>query len=176
MSLHQYFDYIKNNTSKGACNNRRCIIPHYVGARSSPAYPPTEGYAKSVLLLHVPWQDKFDHQAQGRNYIEEFKAFIKNQIVQLESKLAMSVQKQDMNRKNNLLNQQEKEKTSVMNHFLQLLMTVLMKLLHWQVHLDIHWVWMYLKKMSFFMEMNQQTGVHNITRYDPKSFFLFFDS
>jgi len=77
MSLHQYFDYIKNNTLKGACNNRRYIIPHYVGARSSPTYPPTEGYARSVLLLHVPWQKKFDHQAQGRNYIKEFKAFIK---------------------------------------------------------------------------------------------------
>ena len=77
MSLHQYFDYIKNNTLKGACNNKRYIIPHYVGARSSPTYPPTEGYAKSVLLLHVPWQEKFDHETQGKNYIEEFKAFIK---------------------------------------------------------------------------------------------------
>ena len=138
MSLHQYFAYIKNNTLKGAWNNKRYIIPHYVGARSSPTYPPTEGYAKSVLLLHVPWQEKFDHKTQGRNYIEEFKAFKKNQIVPLESKLAMSVQKQDMNRKNNLWNQQEKERTFVMNHFLQLWMTVLMKLLHWQVHLDIH--------------------------------------
>ena len=77
MSLHQYFDYMKNKILNHAWNNRRCIIPHYVGAKSSPTYPPTEGYAKSVLLLHVPWKDKFDHQEQGRNYIEEFKAFIK---------------------------------------------------------------------------------------------------
>ena len=77
MSLHQYFEYIKNGALKGACSNRRSIIPHYVGAKSVPTYPPTEGYAKSVLLLHVPWQYKFDQQAHGRNYIAEFKSFIK---------------------------------------------------------------------------------------------------
>ena len=138
MSLHQYFDYIKNNTLKGACNNKRYIIPHYVGARSSPTYPPTEGYAKSVLLLHVPWQEKFDHKTQGRNYIEEFKAFIKKPGCPTGIKIGYEHAKARYEQKNNLLNQQEKERTSVMNHFLQLWMTVLMKLLHWQVHLDIH--------------------------------------
>ena len=77
MSLHQYFDYIKNNAFKRPYSNKKCIIPHYVGARSSPTYPPTEGYAKSVLLLHDPWIKKFDQQALSRNYIEEFKALIK---------------------------------------------------------------------------------------------------
>ena len=149
MSLHQYFDYIKNNAFKRPYSNKKCIIPHYVGARSSPTYPPTEGYAKSVLLLHDPWIKKFDQQALSRNYVEEFKALIKNQIVQLESKLAMSVQKPDMSKRNSLLNQQERGRTSVMNHFPQLLMTVLKRLLHWQVHLDIHWVWMCLKKINF---------------------------
>ena len=61
-----------------------------------------------------------------------------------------------------------------MNHFPQLLMTVLKRLLHWQVHLDIHWVWMCLKKMNFFMEMTQQIGAHNITRYDPQTVFKTF--
>ena len=48
MSLHQYFHHIKNSSRD------KCIIPHYVGARSVLTYPPTEGYAKSVLILHVP--------------------------------------------------------------------------------------------------------------------------
>ena len=81
MSLHQYFDYIKNNAFKTPYSNKKCIIPHYVGAKSSPTYPPTEGYAMSVLILHNPWKKKFDQQALSRNYIEEFKALIKKQIV-----------------------------------------------------------------------------------------------
>jgi len=54
MSLHQYFHHIKNWSAPRLSNSQKCIIPHYVGARSVPRYPPTEGYAKSVLILHVP--------------------------------------------------------------------------------------------------------------------------
>ena len=61
-------------------NNQKYIIPHYVGARSLPRYPPTEGYAKSVLILHVPWKNAFNEQAESRNYIEEFKYFLKSPL------------------------------------------------------------------------------------------------
>lgn len=80
VSFHQYFDYKKNNAFKRAYSNNRCIIPQYVGKKSSPAYQPTEGYAKSVLLLHDPWIKKFDQQALSRIYIKEFKTFIKTRL------------------------------------------------------------------------------------------------
>lgn len=80
MSLHQYFHYTKNFAPSNSPNSKRCIIPHYVGARSVPTYPPTEGYAKSVLILHVPWKNTFNKQKQARNYIDEFKSFLKSPL------------------------------------------------------------------------------------------------
>ena len=70
-SLHDYFHHVKNFASSKPYNSKY-IIPHYVGARSVPTYPPTEGYAKSVLILHVPWINKFNEQTKSKNYIEEF--------------------------------------------------------------------------------------------------------
>ena len=77
-SLHQYFHQIKNFGAKRWSTNQKYIIPHYVGARSVPTYPPTEGYAKSVLLLNVPWKNTFNEEKVTRNYIEEFKCFLKS--------------------------------------------------------------------------------------------------
>ena len=76
MSLHQYFHFIKNSASSRGYSSHKCFIPHYVGAKSVPTYPPTEGYAKSVLILHVPWRNTFNDQIESRNYIEEFKLFL----------------------------------------------------------------------------------------------------
>lgn len=76
MSLHQYFHFTKNSASSRLYSSHKCIIPHYVGARSVPTYPLTEGYAKSVLILHVPWRNTFNDQTESRNYIEEFKLFL----------------------------------------------------------------------------------------------------
>ena len=59
-SLHQYFHYTKNCLLSGLPNSKTCIIPHHVGVRSVPTYPPTEGYAKSVLILHVLWIKTFN--------------------------------------------------------------------------------------------------------------------
>ena len=50
----QYFHFKKNSGFSSESNSQKCIIPHYVSARSVPTYLPTEGYAKSVLILHVP--------------------------------------------------------------------------------------------------------------------------
>src|SRR5687767_8820906 len=49
MSFHKYFHYIKNTLPSRLSGNCKCIIPHYVGASSTPTYPVTEEYAKSVL-------------------------------------------------------------------------------------------------------------------------------
>src|SRR5687767_12979890 len=76
MSLYQYFHFRKNSATSRQGYNRKCIIPHFVGASSTPAYPPTEGYAKSVLILHVPWKNTFNEPGESRNYIEEFECFL----------------------------------------------------------------------------------------------------
>ena len=77
MSLHQYFHYDKNIKQGRQERNMKTIIPHYVGARSTPTYPVKEGYAKSVIILHVPWQHKFNETDTTRDYIQEFKLFRK---------------------------------------------------------------------------------------------------
>ena len=75
MSLHQYFHHIKNCPSSRSIKNKY-IIPHYVGARSTPIYPPTESYAKAIIIMHVPWKNIFNEQGESRNYIEEFKTLL----------------------------------------------------------------------------------------------------
>ena len=87
MSLHQYFNYLKNPESSKLQSNQKCIIPHYVGARSLPTYPPTEGYAKSVLILHVPWRKTFNEQEQSRDYIKEFESFLKTSMCPMSVKI-----------------------------------------------------------------------------------------
>ena len=63
------------------------LIPHYVGARSDPTFPVTEAYAKSVLILHEPWTNTFNEQAESRDYIEEFKSFLKSPLCPMSVKI-----------------------------------------------------------------------------------------
>jgi hypothetical protein len=58
----------------------KTIIPHYVGGKTFPVYPPTKEYARSVLLLYKPWIGTFIEE--GRDFVEEFNEFIYHQTVQ----------------------------------------------------------------------------------------------
>jgi hypothetical protein len=87
MSLDQYFHFIKNSTSSRSSSHQKCIIPHYVGARSVPTYPPTEGYAKSVLILHVPWRNTFNEKAESRDFINDFNLFLKSSLCPISVKI-----------------------------------------------------------------------------------------
>ena len=78
MSLHQYFHHWKNSETSILRSNQKYIIPHYVGARSEPTFPITEGYAKAVLLLHVPWRNTFNEEEEARDYKKEFETFLKS--------------------------------------------------------------------------------------------------
>lgn len=73
MSLHQYFFFIKQQSS---AKQKKTIIPHYTGGLSFPTYPPTEQYAKSVLTCYVPWIGFSDFNNPARKYIQEFQDFI----------------------------------------------------------------------------------------------------
>ena len=52
----------------------KLIIPHYVGGKTFPVYPPTKDYARSVLLLYKPWVGTFVEE--GRDFVGEFNKFI----------------------------------------------------------------------------------------------------
>jgi GTPase SAR1 family protein len=62
------------NLSRNQNKNKKMIIPHYVGGKSLPMYPPTKDYARSVLLLYKPWIGMFIEE--GRNFLKEFNDFI----------------------------------------------------------------------------------------------------
>lgn len=67
MSMHQFF-HATHKTKLG-----RAIVPHYVGGRSQPIYPPTEGYAKAILMIHKPWNTSDE---ESENVLVEFNNFI----------------------------------------------------------------------------------------------------
>ena len=72
LSLHQYFHTIKNETTKPFHDNCK-FIPHYVGAHSIPVYPPTQGYAKSIILVHTPWRKKFEDSV---DFVQDFEELV----------------------------------------------------------------------------------------------------
>lgn len=78
MSLHQYFHYNKNFELSRHPSTRKYIIPHYVGAKSVPTYPPTESYARAVIIMHVPWNNTLNELKESKNYVEAFKIFLKS--------------------------------------------------------------------------------------------------
>ena len=88
LSLHEYFHYIKNSELSRGYSSHKYIIPHFVGARSLPTYPPTEGYAKSVLLLHVPWKNTFNEHTKSRNYVEQLESFLISPLCPMSVKVA----------------------------------------------------------------------------------------
>jgi len=55
------------------------IIPHFVGARGQPRYPPTKEYAMATLIVHKPWQGSKPRKRDGDNeWIEEFLVFVES--------------------------------------------------------------------------------------------------
>ena len=135
LSLHEYFHYIKNSELSRGYSSHKYIIPHFVGARSLPTYPPTEGYAKSVLLLHVPRKNTFNEHTKSRNYAEQLESFLISPLCPMSVKVAYECAKTRYEQNKLFLEPTGKKKTSVMNHSPLLLMTVLKILLLWQVHL-----------------------------------------
>jgi hypothetical protein len=53
MSMDEYFSIMRNSGDKQ-------YVPHYVGGKMSPIWPPTEEFARSVLVVHTPWVTKFE--------------------------------------------------------------------------------------------------------------------
>lgn len=63
LSLHDY--YKKKHPNK---------IAVYTGASCHPVHPPTQAYARSMIMIHKPWIGDF--KMDNRNFISEFENFL----------------------------------------------------------------------------------------------------
>lgn len=54
-SLHQFFHLTKN--ANKPTNNKRELVPHYVGGGGQPTYPISKSFARVEMLKHIPWSE-----------------------------------------------------------------------------------------------------------------------
>ena len=72
-SFAQYF-----HTNKNTQNKDKLIIPHFVGLKYEPIYPPTYSYARCTLLINQPWRaSTIPHLIPDSHIIDEFYKFLK---------------------------------------------------------------------------------------------------
>ena len=114
LSLSQYIKNISEKrrrklrqANKGELNRLRNLqntlkkeILHGVGLNGSPVYPVTEGYAKSVLLLHKPWCQKepLQFDSNPTQLFPEFFQFLCSKECPLEVMLSYLVAKENSTR------------------------------------------------------------------------------
>jgi hypothetical protein len=77
LSLDQYFDKKKNSAKIGR-DNCKIIIPHYVGGRSQPVFPATEGFAKATFIIHKPWHKGSKPFSDDEDVVAMFEHFVKS--------------------------------------------------------------------------------------------------
>ena len=81
-SFAQYFQ-----ETKKLQNNKKIIIPHFVGLRYDPIYPPTYSYARCTLLINRPWRESTSpHLIPDSDIIKEFNEFLKTDSCPLSVK------------------------------------------------------------------------------------------
>ena len=74
ITLNQFFNNIKNRNNKRN-KNQKLIIPHYTSGKTAHIFPPTEDYARSMLMIYKPWWGD-NHFANTCDYTKEFYEFI----------------------------------------------------------------------------------------------------
>jgi hypothetical protein len=77
LSLEEYFHKKKNAGRIGVTS--KIIIPHYVGGRSQPVYPVTEGFAKATFLIHKPWYKGSIPFSDDDDVIAMFEQFVNSE-------------------------------------------------------------------------------------------------
>lgn len=50
----------------------KIFVPHFVGLNNSPTYPVSSSYARSTLILHIPWRGAHYHRLDNSACIKEF--------------------------------------------------------------------------------------------------------
>ena len=73
LSFHEWFKQKHKNIIK------KKIIPNYVGVRIDPIFPVSASYARSILLVHIPWKTKFaTKDSPEQDLIAEFYHHLEN--------------------------------------------------------------------------------------------------
>ena len=88
LSLCEFFH--KHNINN---NNKRTVIPHFVGMSSSPTYPVTSSYARATLIIHMPWRDPIFHAMADSECINTFERLMHNDNFPRSVKLAYQKEK-----------------------------------------------------------------------------------
>ena len=82
LSLYQYFQKVEHER-----NESITCIPHFVGGSGQPTYPVTQNYARTVLLIHSPWNEK-DRPNPHQNWVSVFNEFIETSTCPQSVKIA----------------------------------------------------------------------------------------
>lgn len=85
-SFDEFFHMEKNENPRK--HSEKMYIPHYVGGRSQPVYPPTKGYARAVLIIHKPWSQNRYPICEEENVIEEFEEFLREPACPMSVKIS----------------------------------------------------------------------------------------
>ena len=91
LSLDDYF--FELNAQKSKRINYVDVIPNYVGGRCLAVYPPTEAYARSILLIYKSWIGKFD-DGKDHDFLKEFKEFVSSDSCPMKVKVPFERVKQ----------------------------------------------------------------------------------
>jgi hypothetical protein len=91
LSLDDYFFWWKGQRKNQ--KNYVDVIPHYVGGRCLAVYPPTQGYARSILLIYKSWIGEFD-DGEDRDFLKEFEEFISSDSCPMKVKIPFERVKQ----------------------------------------------------------------------------------
>jgi hypothetical protein len=91
LSLDEYFFWWKRQ--RRMQKNSVDVIPHYVGGSCLPVYPPTQAYARSILLIYKSWIGEFD-DGKNRDFLNEFQEFISSDSCPMKVKVPFERVKQ----------------------------------------------------------------------------------
>ena len=80
LSLHQYFYHTKENQKKQR-KNQKTAFPNYTGGRIEMTYPLNPSLARSLLLIHKPWQKTIPTFGNTENtIIQQCTAFLQSTL------------------------------------------------------------------------------------------------
>jgi hypothetical protein len=74
LSLNQYFHFLRN--PEHSSSKKIFKIPIYSGAKCEAVYPATNEYARGVMMIHCPWNKKFDLTKDDPLLLQRFQSFI----------------------------------------------------------------------------------------------------
>jgi len=81
MAEYSMYDYFLRTRNYAKTEHQKEVIPLFMGISGRPSYPPTEDYAKFVLVVHKPWGARFP---TSDNWIQDFHSFVRSHLAPQE--------------------------------------------------------------------------------------------